>query len=97
MIGTTQEFLADTEQKVDETAKAVLGSLAEEASSEIVQKELEAMSKAITDAADNLMERVLRVCSFPSAERTGLRSCGDWQRYIQRRAQHHPGKLTQDQ
>lgn len=58
VIGTTQEFLADTEQKVDETAKAVLGSLAEEASSEIVQKELEAMSKAITDTADNLMERV---------------------------------------
>jgi conflict system pore-forming effector with SLATT domain len=58
VIGTTQEFLADTEQKVDETTKAVLGSLAEEASSEIVQKELEAMSKAITDTADNLMERV---------------------------------------
>src|SRR6266508_330060 len=57
VIGTTQEFLADTEQKVDETTKAVLGSLAEEASSEIVQKELEAMSKAITDTAENLMER----------------------------------------
>jgi hypothetical protein len=58
VIGTTQEFLADTEQKVDETAKALLGSLAEEASSEIVQKELDAMSKAITDTADHLMERV---------------------------------------
>ena len=56
-IETSQEFLADTEQKVDETAKAVLGSLAEEASSEIVQKELDAMSKAITDTAENVRER----------------------------------------
>jgi hypothetical protein len=58
VIGTAQEFLADTEQKVDETTKALLGSLAEEASSEIVQKELEAMSNAITGAAENVMERV---------------------------------------
>jgi hypothetical protein len=58
VISTTQEFLADTEQKVDETAKTLLGSLAEEASSEIVQKELEAMSNVITDAAENLRERV---------------------------------------
>ena len=58
IIDTTQEFLADTEQRIDETAKTVLGSLAEEASSEIVQKELEAMSRVITDTAENLMERV---------------------------------------
>ena len=38
--------------------KQVLGSLAEEASSEIVQKELAAMGQAITDTAENLMERV---------------------------------------
>jgi hypothetical protein len=63
VIGTTQEFLADTEQKVDETTKALLGSLAEEASSEIVQKELEAMSNAITDAAENVMERVSSLTS----------------------------------
>jgi flagellar biosynthesis/type III secretory pathway protein FliH len=58
ILQTSEEFLADTEQRIDETAKTVLGSLAEEASSEIVQKELDAMSKAITDTADNLMERV---------------------------------------
>ena len=58
VIATTQEFLADTEQRVDETAKTLLGSLAEEASSEIVQKELDAMSHAVTDAAENAMERV---------------------------------------
>ena len=63
IIDTTQEFLADTEQRVDETAKAVLGSLAEEASSEIVQKELEAMSQAITEAAENLMERASTLTS----------------------------------
>lgn len=57
VIETTQGFLADTEQKVDETAKALLGSLAEEASSEIVQKELEAMSQAIMDTAENVIER----------------------------------------
>jgi SMODS and SLOG-associating 2TM effector domain 1 len=56
-IETNQEFLAETEQQFDETTKAVLGSLAEEASSEIVQKELEAMSKAITEAAENVIER----------------------------------------
>ena len=58
IVGTAQEFLADTEQKVDETTKTLLGSLAEEASSEIVQKELDAMSNAITDAAENVMGRV---------------------------------------
>src|SRR6266498_1954040 len=52
-----QEFLAQTEQQFNETTKAVLGSLAQEASSEIVQKELEAMSNAITDAGDNIIER----------------------------------------
>jgi conflict system pore-forming effector with SLATT domain len=58
IVGTAQEFLADTEQKVDETTKTLLGSLAEEASSEIVQKELDAMSNAITDAAENVMQGV---------------------------------------
>jgi flagellar biosynthesis/type III secretory pathway protein FliH len=58
ILETSQEFLADTEQRFDETAKTVLGSLAEEASSEIVQKELEAMGQAITDAAENVMQRV---------------------------------------
>jgi hypothetical protein len=58
IVGTAQEFLADTEQRVDETTKTLLGSLAEEASSEIVQKELDAMSNAITDAAENVMQGV---------------------------------------
>lgn len=57
VIETTQEFLAETEQKIDETVKAVLGSLAEEASSEIVQQELEAMGKAVAETAETIKER----------------------------------------
>jgi hypothetical protein len=49
LFHSTQESLAEGEQKVDETFQAVLGSLAEEASSEIVQQELEAMSKAVVE------------------------------------------------
>jgi len=58
-----QEFLAQTEQLFNETTKAALGSLAQEASSEIVQKELEAMSNAITDSAENVMGRVSSLTS----------------------------------
>jgi hypothetical protein len=57
LLGFAEQTLQDAEQRVDETFKAVLGSLAEEASSEIVQKELEAMSKAVVETAQNVMER----------------------------------------
>jgi hypothetical protein len=57
LLGAAEEVLQEAEQKVDETFKAVLGSLAEEASSEIVQKELEAMSKAVVETAESVMER----------------------------------------
>lgn len=52
----TQETLQQTGQQVQETFTAALGSLAEEASSEIVQKELEAMSRAVTETVSNAME-----------------------------------------
>ena len=58
VIDTTQTFLTQTEQQFGETTKAVLSSLAEDASSELVQKELDAMSRAITETAENMMERV---------------------------------------
>jgi hypothetical protein len=58
VIETTQEFLSETEQKIDETFQAVLGSLAEEASSEIVQQELEAMGKAVGETVETVKERV---------------------------------------
>jgi hypothetical protein len=53
----TQDALQEAEQKVEETFQAVLGSLAEEASSEIVQQELEAMGRAVVETAENVMER----------------------------------------
>lgn len=58
MVEFTQETLKEAEVKVEETFKAALGSLAEEASSELVQQELEAMSKAVVEIAENALERV---------------------------------------
>jgi hypothetical protein len=57
-IETSHDFLAETEQQFADTTQTVLGSLAEEASSEIVQKELEAMSRAIMDRADKVIEHI---------------------------------------
>lgn len=56
IIETYQGFLAETEQRLDATAKTVLGTLAEEAASEIVQKELEEMGKAISEKVEDVME-----------------------------------------
>ena len=58
IIDTYEETLVVTEQKIEKTTKAVLGTLAEEASSEIVQQELAAMGEAITEKVENVMERV---------------------------------------
>lgn len=57
IIEAHQEFLVVTEKKIDESAKALLGTLADEAASEIVQKELDAMSRAITTRAGKMIER----------------------------------------
>jgi len=57
IVDSTKETLEQTEEKVEETIKAALGSLAEEASSELVQQELEAMSKAVIEMAESAMER----------------------------------------
>lgn len=54
----THETLGTLEAKVDETFKGVLGSLAEEASSEIVQQELEAMRQVISEKVEEVAERV---------------------------------------
>jgi len=63
MVDYTRETLEDAEEKVEETFKAALGSLAEEASSELVQQELEAMSKAIVEMAENVIERASSLTS----------------------------------
>lgn len=57
IVDQTREILDEAEEKVEETFKAALGSLAEEASSELVQQELQAMSKAVVEMAENAMER----------------------------------------
>ena len=57
MVDFTRETLEQSEQKVEETVRAALGSLAEEASSELVQQELEAMSKAVVDMAGNVIQK----------------------------------------
>ena len=46
VVENTKAALKDNEKKIEESFKATLGSLAEEASSELVQKELEAMHQA---------------------------------------------------
>lgn len=58
LVEATQETLRDAEDRVEEVFREAVGSLAEEASSELVQKELEAMSQAIKDAAEDVMDRV---------------------------------------
>lgn len=63
VMEATEKALEKAEEKVDETFKAIVGSLAEEASSELVQKELDAMSKAVTEVAENAFERASALTS----------------------------------
>ena len=63
IVDQTKKTLTDTEQKIDETFKATLGSLAEEASSELVQQELEAMSKAASEMATNVVNKAKSITS----------------------------------
>jgi len=63
MVEYTRETLQDAEEKVEETFKAALGSLADEASSELVQQELEAMSKAAVEMAQNAIAKVSSLTS----------------------------------
>ena len=58
-----RETLGEMEEGVQETFQAALGSLAEEASSEIVQQELEAMGKVISEAAQTMTERASSLTS----------------------------------
>lgn len=58
LVEAAHEAIHDAEEKMEEIFKAAVGSLAEEASSELVQKELEAMRQAVAEAAENAMDRV---------------------------------------
>jgi len=54
----TRESMLETEETLTETFKSALGSLAEEASSEIVQAELAAMRDAVQDVVENIKEHL---------------------------------------
>jgi hypothetical protein len=58
IVDYTKESMEKTEETLEENFKEVLGSLAEEASSEIVQAELAAMKDAMQEAAQNIAERI---------------------------------------
>jgi hypothetical protein len=58
LVEAAHDAIHEAEEKVEEIFKAGVGSLAEEASSEVVQKELEAMRQAAEEAVENVMERV---------------------------------------
>lgn len=64
VMDVTREALADAGEKIVEEYKKTLGDLAEEASSELVQQELEAMQKA---AASTVQTATARVSSFTSS------------------------------
>ncbi len=63
LLEFTRETLQEAEKKVEETFKAALGTLAEEASSELVQQELAAMGQVVSGAAENIMERTSTLTS----------------------------------
>ena len=63
IVEATRETIAEAEQMIDESFKAAVGSLAEEASSELVQQELKAMSKAVTETIETAKERASRLTS----------------------------------
>jgi hypothetical protein len=57
------DALTDAEEKIVEEFKETLGNLAEEASSELVQQELEAMQKAVAESAKAVMARAASLTS----------------------------------
>jgi predicted ATP-binding protein involved in virulence len=56
-VEQTKTSMEDSNETISETFKEALGSLAEEASSELVQAELASMQAAIQDALKNVTER----------------------------------------
>jgi len=58
IVDYTRESMLETEETLTETFKSVLGTLAEEASSELVQAELAAMQDAVRAAAKHVAESV---------------------------------------
>ena len=63
VVDLTGKTLAESELTVEEEYQSALGSLAKEASSEIVQQELEAMRQAAAEMAENVMEKTSNLMS----------------------------------
>lgn|GEM_PF-424001 len=64
VVELTHDTLLKAEETVTEEFRAALGSLAEEASSDLVQKELEAMRQAVVELAENVMEKTTEQVAF---------------------------------
>src|SRR5258706_4826646 len=64
IVEQTKTALQEGAKTIEETVKATLGSLAEEASSEVVQKELEAMQQAAPEMVQHV---VAKASSFSSS------------------------------
>jgi len=58
IVEFTRETLQETEKNVEKTLDATLGTLAEEASSELIQQELASMSEAVGGMTENAVEKV---------------------------------------
>ena len=58
VVDYTRETMVEFEETLTETFTSALGTLAIEASSELVQAELDAMRDAVHDAAENITERL---------------------------------------
>jgi hypothetical protein len=58
MVDYTRESMLDTEETLTETFKSALGTLSEEASSDLVQAELAAMQASIREGAKNMADRI---------------------------------------
>lgn len=58
IVGFTTATLRENEEIIEETLETTLGSLAEEASSELVQQELDAMSRAAAGRVQNAVENI---------------------------------------
>jgi muconolactone delta-isomerase len=64
MVAFTKETLVETEEKVVETFEAALGTLAEEASSELVQQELAALRQTASEMAENVKGKILSLADI---------------------------------
>lgn len=63
VVDQTGKTIAAAEDVVEEEYESALGSLAEEASSELVQQELEAMRQAAAEMAENVVEKASHLMS----------------------------------